>query len=89
MATTFTIPAAQQSPYPNKFGEAPAASESVSKLVFNDNDTVTITKGGTDVNFAVWDNTLIQKVETAFNAGEKVGETVRLSIVNGGIKPVS
>lgn len=86
MATTFTIPAAQQAPYPNQYGEAPAASESVSKLVFNDDDTLVVTKGGTDINFAVWDNYLIKKVETAFNAGETIGETVRQSILDGGIK---
>ena len=86
MATTFTIPAAQQAPYPNQYGEAPTASESVSKLVFNDNDTLVVTKGGTDINYAVWDNTLIKKVETAFNAGEKIGETIAIAVRGGGIK---
>ena len=86
MATTFTIPAAQQAPYANQYGEAPAASESVSKVIFNDNDTVTVTKGGTDTSFAVWDNTLITKVETAFNAGDTVGETIAIAIRDGGIK---
>jgi|7_EtaG_2_1085326.scaffolds.fasta_scaffold04117_3 hypothetical protein len=86
MATTFTIPAAQQPPYPNKYGEAPAASESVSKLVFNDNDTLVVTKGGSDINYAVWDNKLIKKVETAFNAGEKIGETIAIAVREGGLK---
>ncbi len=69
------------------------AAKKVTKLVFNEESvtdpdvpTVTINLGGTDTVFDLWDNTFINKVETAVNAQGSVAEYVQEEILNGGIK---
>ncbi len=70
-----------------------ANAAKVTKIVFNeetvtdpDVPTVTITLGGTDKVFDLWDNTFYNKVERFVNSQESLAELVKEEIKGGGIK---
>lgn len=48
------------------------AANAITSVVFNDNGTVTITKGGSATTYTNLDNSLKSKVETTVNSGDSI-----------------
>ena len=57
---------------PNPTTKKVSEDVAITSVVFNDNGTVTITKGGSATTYTNLDNSLKSKVETTVNSGESI-----------------